>query len=215
MANLYTRYGMDFANVFRAGSGKQYLNIFTDTGMDVGQCYEAGTSAFVSGFSIADGRDLRQVLASSNASTFAAVSRTPDGWENIVSSDRWYAEDQLPTWHENFKGFMYDESRFVALGDTDWWSSRVPKYMSGCKFYRVRARQGAPAITGIRVTLDFTDLKKAGITTYYVEKMADNLFGFILCSYSRTNGYARAVMRIYAQTVYGEYVAHTATVTME
>ena len=215
MANLFTKYGMDFANVFKTGSGKQYLYIYGDDGQDIGIKYEAGTSPFDTGFSISDGRDVKSVLLSDNASKFATIMRTPGGWENQGDYPDGGFDAVMGSWHQNYLAVVDNTSKFTTLGSTDYWSNRVAKGTMARKFYRITAKPGAPAITGIRVSFYHYEYKKADYGVRYVGHVKDDIWGFILACQSYKNGYINLQMNIYVQTAWGEYLLNSTHWVME
>lgn len=214
MSNLFTNYGCDFDSVFKSGTGEQWLNIYGDNGMDIGQHYLAGTSTFNTGFYTHSGQDVRELLLTSMAASFADVRRMSGGWDAVGSTDekRGYSTTYLNERRTYMLNNYKNDKLFTTLGDTDSWTSRIPKYENGSKIYRITGRSGMPAITSVRCAISAYNEYKAGIAVFHITQLETNCFGFVVGGYSRTNGWCNATIDIYCRTSVGEYLAHRASI---
>lgn len=214
-SSLYTNYGCDFDSVFSSGSGSQWLNIYGSNGMDIGQHYLAGSSPFATGFYMHSGQDVNQVLATDGASKFAQIMRTPGGWENQGSYPDGGFDTVMGKWYDKYLSMVDNTDNFTEVGSTDYWSNRVAKGSMARKFYRIVPRTGMPEITGLRITFQHYEFKKADYGARYVARVKGNIWGFILACQSYKNGYINLQMNIYAQTPIGEYLLNSTHWVME
>lgn len=210
MANLFTKYGMDFANVFKAGSGKQYLYIYGDDGQDIGVKYLPGTSPFATGFSISDGRDVRSVLLS-DGSTWGTVRRTPGGWDASENTGRGFDAAYLAKRAQILRDSWWNLSQFTVVGSSDSMCDETGYYCNATKFYRVDQKPGSPTINSIRVQVITWGSNKAEVAPFYIEHPSTGVFTFVLGYYRRSHGWATGQVIIHAQTSIGEAPIYTFT----